>query len=118
VVSCDFLYDRRLGKVFHASNAGFLRRHTVRKLFSAPEAPLLPIKETPRPRMRGFRCDLGSFSARCRRHQSQALNRSRMDRNNSLGTATLAIWKTTCREWRTTFAPILISFSRNVGNVQ
>jgi len=43
---------------------------------------------------------------------------SRMARNNSRGTATSAIWKIICREWRTTFAPILVSFSRNVVNVQ
>jgi hypothetical protein len=43
---------------------------------------------------------------------------ARMDRNNSLGIATSAIWKTIFPEWRTTFAPILISFSRNVVNVQ
>src|ERR1700728_1687585 len=43
---------------------------------------------------------------------------SRIARNNSLGTATSAIWKTIFREWRTTFAPILINFSRNVVNVQ
>src|SRR5208283_3991324 len=43
---------------------------------------------------------------------------SRMARNNSRGTATSAIWKTIFPEWRTTFAPILISFSRNVVNVQ
>ena len=43
---------------------------------------------------------------------------SRMARNNSRGTATSAIWKIICREWRTTFAPILISFSRSVVNVQ
>ena len=43
---------------------------------------------------------------------------SRMARNNSLGTATSAIWKTTFWEWHTTFAPILISFSRNVVNDQ
>ena len=41
-----------------------------------------------------------------------------MARNNSRGSATSAIWKTIFREWRTTFAPILISFSRNVVNVQ
>jgi len=40
--------------------------------------------------------------------------RSRIARNNSRGIATSAIWKITCRAWRTTFAPILISFSRNV----
>jgi len=33
-------------------------------------------------------------------------------------TATSAIWKTICREWRMTLAPILISFSRRVVNVQ
>jgi hypothetical protein len=44
--------------------------------------------------------------------------RSKMARNNSRGTATSAIWKMIFREWRTTFAPILISFSRNVVNVQ
>jgi hypothetical protein len=43
---------------------------------------------------------------------------SRMARNNSRGIATSAIWKITFREWRTTFAPILINFSRNVVNVQ
>ena len=43
---------------------------------------------------------------------------SRIARNNSLGTATSAIWKTIFREWRTTFAPILINFSRNVVSVQ
>jgi hypothetical protein len=37
-----------------------------------------------------------------------------MARNNSRGTATSAIWKTTFWAWHTTFAPILISFSRNV----
>ena len=42
----------------------------------------------------------------------------RMSRNNSRGIATSAIWKTIFREWRTTFAPILISFSRNVVSVQ
>jgi hypothetical protein len=44
--------------------------------------------------------------------------RSKMVWNNSLGTATSAIWKTTCQKWHTTFAPILISFSRSVVNVQ
>ena len=43
---------------------------------------------------------------------------SRMARNNSIGTATSAIWKTIFPEWRTTFAPILINFSRNVVSVQ
>jgi len=32
--------------------------------------------------------------------------------------ATSAIWKMTCREWVTTFAPILMSFSRIVVNDQ
>jgi hypothetical protein len=41
-----------------------------------------------------------------------------MARNNARGTATSAIWKTVFLEWRTTFAPILINFSRNVVNVQ
>ncbi len=41
-----------------------------------------------------------------------------MARNNSRGTAPPAIWRTIFREWLTTFAPILISFSRNVVNVQ
>ena len=43
---------------------------------------------------------------------------SRMAWSNSLGTSTSAIWKSIFREWRTTSAPILISFSRNVINVQ
>ena len=43
---------------------------------------------------------------------------SRIARNNSLGIATSAIWKITCREWCTPFAPILMSFSRNVVNDQ
>jgi hypothetical protein len=42
--------------------------------------------------------------------------RSKIVWNNSRGTATSAIWKIIFREWRTTFAPILISFSRS-GNV-
>jgi len=41
-----------------------------------------------------------------------------MARNNSRGNTTSAIWKTILREWRTTFAPSLINFSRNVVNVQ
>ena len=43
-----------------------------------------------------------------------AISRSisfRMDRNNSRGTATSAIWKTIFRGWRTIFAPIVINFS-------
>jgi len=44
--------------------------------------------------------------------------RSRIARNNARGIATSAIWNVTCREWRTTFAPILISFSFNVVSVQ
>jgi len=36
----------------------------------------------------------------------------------TISQATSAIWKIILREWRTTFAPILISFSRNVVNVQ
>ena len=43
---------------------------------------------------------------------------SKMARNNARGTAASAIWKTTFRECLTTFAPILISFSRNVVNDQ
>ena len=43
---------------------------------------------------------------------------SRIARNNFRGTATSAIWKITCRECCTTFAPILMSFSRNVVNDQ
>ena len=43
---------------------------------------------------------------------------SKMARNNSRGIATSAIWKIICRAWRTTFAPILINFSRNVVKVQ
>jgi hypothetical protein len=42
----------------------------------------------------------------------------RISRNNSRGTATSAIWKTTFLAWHTTFAPTLISFSRNVVNDQ
>jgi hypothetical protein len=41
-----------------------------------------------------------------------------MARSNSLGTATYAIWKTNSRECRTTFAPILISFSRNINKTR
>jgi hypothetical protein len=40
-----------------------------------------------------------------------------MDRNNSRGTATSAMWKTIFREWCMTLAPILISFSRNVVKI-
>jgi hypothetical protein len=41
-----------------------------------------------------------------------------MTLNNLRDTATSAIWKTICRVWRTTFAPILIDFFRNVVNVR
>jgi hypothetical protein len=41
--------------------------------------------------------------------------RSRIAANNSRRTATSAIWKITYREWGTTFAPILINFSRSVA---
>ena len=44
--------------------------------------------------------------------------RSRIAPNNRFGTATSAIWKTTYRECATTFAPILMSFSRNVVSDQ
>ena len=44
--------------------------------------------------------------------------RSRIATNNSRETATSSIWKTTCREWVTTLAPILMSFSRSVVNDQ
>ncbi len=65
---------------------------------------------------RSFRC----FDTFGLNPEVAAANRSRsitcrMDRNNSRGTA---IWKITCRELRTTFAQILISFYRNVVNVQ
>ena len=40
--------------------------------------------------------------------------RLRIFRNSSLGTATSANWNVTYRPCRTTFAPILISFSRSV----
>jgi hypothetical protein len=43
---------------------------------------------------------------------------SGMARNNSLVTASSAIWETIFREPRTTFALILVNFSRNVVNVQ
>ena len=42
----------------------------------------------------------------------------RIAANSLLGTATSAIWKITYRAWCTTFAPILISFSRNVVSDQ
>jgi hypothetical protein len=37
-----------------------------------------------------------------------------MSWNNSLGTATSAIWKMTLRPWRTPLAPIFTSFSRRL----
>ena len=43
---------------------------------------------------------------------------ARIAANISRDTATSAIWKMTYREWATTFAPILISFSRSVVNDQ
>ena len=39
-------------------------------------------------------------------------------RNRSLDTATPASWKVTLRPWLTTFAPILINFSRSFVNDQ
>ena len=44
--------------------------------------------------------------------------RSRIAANNSRGTATSAIWNVTYLKCRTTFAPILISFSRSVVSDQ
>ena len=44
--------------------------------------------------------------------------RSRMAANRSRGTATSASWNVTYLACRTTFAPILISFSRSVVNDQ
>ena len=44
--------------------------------------------------------------------------RLRIFRNRSLGTATSANWNVTYRPCRTTFAPILTSFSRSVVNDQ
>jgi len=44
--------------------------------------------------------------------------RPRIAANNSRDTATSAIWKMRYRAWQITFAPILITFSRNVVIVQ
>ena len=88
--------------------------------FEAPNAHFLPDAKTVPPLFPVFPCILDAFGF----HPDIAvanLRRSiafRMLRNNSRGTATSAIWKTIFREWRTTFAPILISFFRNVVNVQ
>ena len=43
---------------------------------------------------------------------------SRISANRSRDTATLAIWNVTSLAWRTTFAPVSISFSRSAGSVQ
>jgi hypothetical protein len=69
--------------------------------------------------LRSFRC----FDMVGLHHDVAVANLSRpipskMARNNSRGIATSAIWKIICRAWRTTFAPILINFSRNVVKVQ
>jgi len=86
----------------------------------APHAHFLLDAKTPPPRFPVFPCNFDTFSL----HPDIAvanLSRpipSRIARNNSRGTAASAIWKTIFREWRTTFAPILMSFSRNVVNVQ
>ena len=79
---------------------------------------LLEVK-TPLPLLPWFSCDSFHFH-----YPVAAVGdlsrpiRSKIVWNNSLCTATSAIWKMIFREWRTTFAPILISFSRNVVNVQ
>ena len=88
--------------------------------FGSANAPFRPNAKTPPPRHPVFPCIFDTFrlhpdTAGANRRRSIAL---RMDRNKSLGNATFAIWKPTCRDWRTTFAPILISFSRNVVNAQ
>jgi hypothetical protein len=44
--------------------------------------------------------------------------RRRISAKSCLGMATSASWKVTLRLWRTTLAPILISFSRKVVNDQ
>src|SRR4051794_6578094 len=43
--------------------------------------------------------------------------RTRIAANSARGTATSASWNVTTFAWRTTFAPILISFSRSVVSV-
>jgi hypothetical protein len=43
-----------LASFFQTEMPAFLTRRTLRKLFSSPESPFLPVGETPRPRMPGF----------------------------------------------------------------
>ena len=94
-----FLWHRGCSDAFLGSNALFsrLRRHLLRSFHCFDMAGLHP--------------DVAGANL------SRPIP-SRMSRNNSRGTATSAIWKIICRAWRTTFAPILINFSRNVVNVQ
>ena len=108
----------RFASLFSSPPRFFSGTEGVLMPFLAPNAHFLPDVKTPPP---WFPCFHAFFHFL---HPDNAVAnlsrpiRSRMARNNSRGTATSAIWKTIFREWRTTFAPILISFSRNVVNVQ
>ena len=110
----------RFARTFFQSVPVILWHRAVSMPFWAPNAPFLPDAKTPLPWFPVFSCNSIHFFL----HPDAAagnLSRpipSRMARNNSLGTATSAIWKTIFPEWRATFAPILISFSRSVVNVQ
>jgi hypothetical protein len=96
----------------------FVRRRRCFAAILCSNAHFLPEMKTPPPLLPWFSCD--SFHFHHPVADAGDLSRpirSKMVWNNSRGTATSAIWKTVFREWRTTFAPILISFSRNEASV-
>jgi hypothetical protein len=98
----------------------FLRDRLCFVAFFGSKALFLPEAKTPPPWFPLFPCLSDAFSlhpdvAVANLRRSMAL---RMDRNNSRGIATSAIWKITLRACVTTLAPILMSFSRKVVSVQ
>ena len=85
-------------------------------LGSAPEIGLHGAPRTPGDGF-GPVCRGGQPQPEAHASRSRSM-RFRIAANSFRGTATSAIWKMTYLEWATTFAPILISFSRSVVSVQ
>jgi len=115
-----FLLIHKFASSFSSLPSVFLWHRRCCVGFLGSKALSFPDAKTPPPWFPVFPSDIWS---RFLHPDDTVANRSRsiacrMDRNNSLGTAASAVWKTIFRKWRTTFAPILISFSCNVVDVR
>ena len=119
-IFCSFHSFSSLNYYFLVRTPCPLLSRSVLSAFVFPITPFQTVVKTPLPWFSVFLCK--SFHLFLYPDADDGILRLsialRMSRNNSRGTATSAIWKITCRECRTTFAPILISFSRNVVNDQ